>query len=53
MGKYRIMKFDGDDSHSYAVFHANDVKGKTSPIFYGEATPIANGMTISLIILSV
>lgn len=41
--KYRVMKYDGDDQYSYAVFKADDVKGKRSPICYGEAKPIVSG----------
>jgi hypothetical protein len=42
--KYSIKKYNGDDTGSYAVFYAEDVRGKRSPIFMGEATPIASGM---------
>lgn len=41
--KHRVMKFDGDDCYSYAVFRAADVKGLRSPIFYGQATPLVTG----------
>ena len=41
--KYRVMKFNGDDSYSYAVFKAQDVKGLRSPVFYGQAKPIVSG----------
>ena len=41
--KYRVMKYDGDDTYSYAVFKSEDVKGLRSPVFYGEATPIVSG----------
>ena len=43
--KYRVMKYNGDDSYSYAIFRSKDVKGKKGVIFYGEATPIASGMS--------
>lgn len=42
--KYSIKKYDGDDQYSWAVFHAADVKGMRSPIFYGDATPVINGL---------
>jgi len=43
--KLRVMKFNGDDMYSYAVFRAADVKGKRSPIFAGDARPICAGMS--------
>jgi len=45
--KLRVMKFDGDDMYSYAVFRAADVKGMRSPIFagQGQARPIRSGMS--------
>jgi len=43
--KYAIKKFDGDDSCSWAIFNSNDVKGKGSIIFYGEAQPIMCGLS--------
>lgn len=45
--KYSVKKFDGDDSYSWAVFRAQDVKGMRSPIFYGDAQPVMNGMSRS------
>jgi len=42
--KYTIKKFNGDDQYSWAVFRAEDVKGMRSPIFYGDATPVINGL---------
>jgi hypothetical protein len=42
--KLRVMKFDGDDMYSYAVFRAADVKGMRSPIFAGQARPVRCGM---------
>jgi hypothetical protein len=42
--KYTIKKFNGDDSYSWAVFLAADVKGMRSPIFYGDAQPVVNGL---------
>jgi len=42
--KYTIKKFNGDDQYSWAVFRAADVKGMRSPIFYGDAEPIINGL---------
>ena len=41
---YTIKKFDGDDSYSWAVFYISDVKGKRSPIFWGEAKPLISGL---------
>ena len=43
--KYRVMKFDGDDSQSNAVFLKEDVKGMRSPIIWGQATPKVSGCT--------
>ena len=45
--KFTIKKFNGDDSYSWAVFYAADVKGMRSPIFYGDARPVMNGLTRS------
>ena len=43
--KYSIKKYNGDDSYSYAVFRAEDVKGMRSPIFYGDTLPpLINGL---------
>ena len=42
--KYTIKKYNGDDQYSWAVFRAADVKGMRSPIFYGDAEPIINGL---------
>jgi len=44
--KYTIKKYNGDDQYSWAVFYAKDVKGMRSPIFYGDATPVINGLDI-------
>ena len=41
---YTIKKFDGDDSYSWAVFYASDVRGMRSPIFWGEAKPLISGL---------
>lgn len=43
--KYAVKKYDGDDQYSYALFYAEDVKGKGSTILYGEAKPICSGMS--------
>lgn len=43
--KYRVLKYDGDDLYSYAVFKASDVKGLRSPVFYGQATPVVCGLS--------
>jgi|TARA_B110000196_G_C20722353_1_gene464757 hypothetical protein len=42
--KYRVLKYNGDDIYSWAVFRAQDVKGMRSPIFYGDAEPVMSGM---------
>lgn len=47
MSKFRCAKFDGDDAYSWAVFKASDIKGKKSPIFFGEAKPIVSGCSRS------
>ena len=45
--KYTIKKFMGDDSYSWAVFRAQDVRGMRSPIFCGDARPVMSGLTHS------
>ncbi len=45
--KFRILKYDGDDKYSYAIFYAKHVAGMSSPVMYGEATPIGSGMTLT------
>ena len=45
--KYSVKKFNGEDIYSWAVFRAQDVKGMRSPIFYGQARPVMNGMSRS------
>lgn len=45
--KLTLKKFDGDDMYSWAVFYADEVRGMRSPIFYGQARPIAAGMSKS------
>ena len=45
--KYTIKKFNGDDSYSWAVFRAQDVRGMRSPIFFGDARPVISGLTRS------
>lgn len=45
--KYTIKKFNGDDSYSWAVFRAQDVRGMRSPIFFGDARPVMSGLTRS------
>lgn len=42
--KYTIKKYNGDDQYSWAVFRKADVRGMRSPIFYGQATPVINGL---------
>ena len=44
MNKYRAMKYEGDDSSSWAVFYAKDVKGMKGILFYGDAKPIVCGL---------
>jgi hypothetical protein len=41
--KYSVKKFNGDDSYSYAVFRAADVRGIRSPVMWGQATPVVSG----------
>ena len=41
--KCTIKKFEGDDSYSWAVFRAADVKGMTGVIFSGDASPLVTG----------
>ncbi len=41
--KFRVMKFNGDDAYSYAIFHADSVRGMCSPICYNPS-PIICGM---------
>jgi len=45
--KYTIKKFMGDDSYSWAVFRAQDVKGMRSPICDPSIQPVINGLTRS------
>ena len=43
--KHVAKKFDGDDSYSWAVFRAADVKGLRGIVFYGQARPVMSGMS--------
>ena len=43
--KFTIKKFNGDDSYSWAVFYAADVRGMRSPIFLGDARPVVSGLS--------
>lgn len=43
--KYTIKKFMGDDSYSWAVFRAQDVKGMRSPICDPFIRPAVSGLT--------
>ena len=43
--KLTLKKFDGDDQYSWAVFYADEVRGKRSPIMYGEARPLIAGLS--------
>ena len=45
--KYTIKKFMGDDSYSWAVFRAADVKGMRSPICDPFIRPVMSGLTRS------
>ena len=45
--KYTIKKFMGDDSYSWAVFRAQDVKGMRSPICDPFIRPVMSGLTRS------
>jgi len=45
--KYTIKKFNGDDQYSWAVFRVQDVRGMRSPIFFGQAQPVINGLSRS------
>lgn len=47
MAKFRCMKYNGDDSYSWAVFKAADVKGLRSPVFFGQARPVVSGCSRS------
>jgi len=42
-----MKKFDGDDIYSYAIFKKEDVRRSGPVVFYGEARPIAYGMSKS------
>tara|TARA_B100000287_G_C20534484_1_gene742168 strand:+ start:304 stop:489 length:186 start_codon:yes stop_codon:yes gene_type:complete len=43
--KYTIKKFMGDDSYSWAVFRAEDVRGMRSPICDPFIRPVMSGLT--------
>ena len=43
--KYSIKKFMGDDSYSWAVFRAEDVKGMRSPICDPFIRPAMSGLS--------
>ncbi len=43
--KLTIKKFMGDDSYSWAVFRAADVKGMRSPICDPWIRPVMSGLT--------
>jgi hypothetical protein len=43
--KFTIKKFMGDDSYSWAVFRAEDVKGMRSPICDPWIQPVMSGLT--------
>jgi hypothetical protein len=43
MSKVVVRRFNGDDDYSWAVFRAEDIKGITGVVLYGDATPIVSG----------
>jgi hypothetical protein len=43
--KYSVKKFNGDDSYSWAVFRASDVRGIRSPVMFGQARPVMSGLS--------
>lgn len=45
--KYTIKKYMGDDSYSWAVFRAGDVKGMRSPICDPFVRPVVSGLSRS------
>jgi len=45
--KFTIRKFDGDDTFSYGVFLARDVKGIKGRVLYGQAKPYISGCGMS------
>lgn len=45
--KYTIKKYMGDDSYSWAVFRAGDVKGMRSPICDPFIRPVVSGCSRS------
>jgi len=46
--KYTVLKFDGDDCYSWAIFRKEDIpKGHRGPVFYGMAKPVVAGMSRS------
>ena len=48
-GRYTIKKYMGNDSYSWAVFRAGDVKGMRSPICDPFVRPVVSGLDLSLI----
>ena len=46
-GRYTIKKYMGNDSYSWAVFRAGDVKGTRSPICDPFVRPVVSGLTRS------
>lgn len=42
--KYSIKKYMGNDSYSWAVFRAGDVKGMRSPICDPFVRPVISGL---------
>ena len=46
--KFATRKYNGDDRYSWAVFRKEDLpKGHRGIVFYGEARPVASGLTRS------
>ena len=43
--KFVARRYDGDDQYSWGVFRAEDVKGKGNQLFFGDAQPLASGLS--------
>jgi len=44
--KFRALKFEGDDTLSWAVFYAKDVYGIKGVVFSHQAKPIVSGCSL-------
>ena len=42
--RFMVMRFNGDDTYSYALFYRDDVRGMDSPIHWSPQ-PIVCGMS--------